>query len=325
MDSPQTTAEAELKVFRLMDLAPELRNRIYEYALVQNRFQEQLANTALLRVSKEVHREAKGIFWSQATFCTRISRPKTSTCTLPMAIKSHAIIGDVTMRVEESTALDTFIDFFPSAILRVPRIQIELFSIDSMLPHYLLYCLASTLHRSDLREQDLTITIQYGTNRERQMAYPLLRMPPHVNIFYHSADKASEKEVHAWYLEGNKVKAHRPACTLFDAPVQMKQLRPKIQTYLHAWHEKFDGQKEGYGLLPKERRLIGKYAKRMDEKLKSCAGLFSDRLRMAYTMTLARWVEMKEAGVVIGDTELRQLKRSFTMLEDEKDDGEAKE
>ena len=157
------------------------------------------------------------------------------------------------------------------------------------------------------------------------MAYPLLRMPRHLDIFYHSSNKAFEEEVRAQYLEGNKVKADRPACTLFDAPVQMKQLRPKVQAYLQARHEKSDTQKEGYDLTPKERKLIGKYAKRMDEKLKSCASLFSDRLRMMYTMTLARWVEMKEAGVVIGDAELRQLKRSFTMLEDEKDDREAKE
>lgn len=45
--------------FRLLDLAAELRNRIYEESLTHDRDRGCTANVALLRVSKQVHAEAK--------------------------------------------------------------------------------------------------------------------------------------------------------------------------------------------------------------------------------------------------------------------------
>ncbi|KXT01656.1 hypothetical protein AC578_2766 [Pseudocercospora eumusae] len=48
--------------FRFMDLPPEMRNIIYELLLMRNKAQRRKAFLAILRVSKEVHKEAVGIF-----------------------------------------------------------------------------------------------------------------------------------------------------------------------------------------------------------------------------------------------------------------------
>lgn len=45
--------------FRFLDLAAELRDRVYEEAHVHDRSRGLVANVALLRVSKQVHHEAK--------------------------------------------------------------------------------------------------------------------------------------------------------------------------------------------------------------------------------------------------------------------------
>ncbi|KAF2173983.1 hypothetical protein M409DRAFT_48883 [Zasmidium cellare ATCC 36951] len=299
------TAEEEQEVFRFFDLAPELRNRIYEYALVQNRFQKHFANTALLRVSKEVYREAAGIFWSQTTFCIRAHKPTRSTDEGLRDANFDFISGDMHAMVERST-LDRFVNSFPSAILKVARIEIKAPVCRPEIPNHLLYSLASILRRSSLKMQDLSIELEHGRDVELRLAYPLLRMPPHLNIFYHSSDKASEEQVRGRYLEGNKVKKLRPACTTFEASVEMKALRPKIEAYLKSFPKKPNSQKAGSDGSGKDWKLVGKYLKKADAAFNrpGTASLSGDRMRMAYVATLARWVEMREAGVRFGDEEV---------------------
>lgn len=279
-------------IFRFMNLAPELRNRIYEYALVQNRFEDQTANTALLRVCKQVQQEATGIFWSQTTFCVKLS-------SLDQSPNANGIVisGDLALVWQDSNQhLDIFTSIWPSAVLRTSTIEVIVERGSHTVANHIIYSLAGALRHSELRTQKLQIKVtphpRSGLSEVR-MAYPLLKMPAHLSISYDSADRQAARQVRAKYLEGNKVRLQRPALITFDAAVQMHHLRPKLETYL-AKLARSDVEVKEISV-----RTIARHAER---HLKSCypADLFSDRVLVASVSTLARWTEMCEAAVSSG-------------------------
>ncbi|CAK4025762.1 Hypothetical predicted protein [Lecanosticta acicola] len=57
-----------MAVFRILDLAAELRNRIYEECLTHDRTRNLTANVALLRTCKKIHSEAQGVFEAESCF-----------------------------------------------------------------------------------------------------------------------------------------------------------------------------------------------------------------------------------------------------------------
>ncbi|KAF2174002.1 hypothetical protein M409DRAFT_48899 [Zasmidium cellare ATCC 36951] len=150
--------------FRLLDLAAELRNRIYEESLTHDRDRGCTANVALLRVSKQVHAEAKGIFRELSTFTITVT-PGTAHYEYGIEFK-----GDLTASIpeERSSALRIH-ELLTRQILRTPRVKINLrlvdYSHDTRIKIFLnqeganrlLYALVHLLN-SDISKRKLTVT-----------------------------------------------------------------------------------------------------------------------------------------------------------------------
>ncbi|KAK4498331.1 hypothetical protein PRZ48_010989 [Zasmidium cellare] len=169
--------QAHLQILEL--LTAEMRNRIYEEALYHDRDRGCTANVALLRVSKQVHTEAKGIFHELSTFT--INATPTTTQTLSgrySFIDRIECDGDFTAKFthDQTSALRIY-ESFPSGMLQTPNVRINLrlvkynnakrrqqIAVDQEGANHFLYALVFFLN-SDKAKRKLTVVVSDARQR----------------------------------------------------------------------------------------------------------------------------------------------------------------
>lgn len=75
MVSHLKTLDTQRTFRRFMDLPPELRLNIYQRALLVDGQESGKNHSALLRVSKLIHRESEPVLYYENTFCIQIKYP----------------------------------------------------------------------------------------------------------------------------------------------------------------------------------------------------------------------------------------------------------
>ena len=98
-----------------------MRNRVYDETLIHRRIEGRIANTALLRVCKQIHGEAEGIFNANSTFSvivlpTVVTRNDDGATIDGEGDALYKVTGDFRLEHAGHTALDTFYDKFPEAL-----------------------------------------------------------------------------------------------------------------------------------------------------------------------------------------------------------------
>ncbi|KAK4498330.1 hypothetical protein PRZ48_010988 [Zasmidium cellare] len=112
--------------FRFMDLPPEMRNRIYAQALVHDRDNGRRATIGFLTACKQIHAEAKGIFYGLSTFTVNM-RPVRAI--RPSGVSGHLDLwGDIDVDLDDDeTSVVELRSWLPSQMSQVQTIKIRIF------------------------------------------------------------------------------------------------------------------------------------------------------------------------------------------------------
>ncbi|KAK4498235.1 hypothetical protein PRZ48_010892 [Zasmidium cellare] len=112
--------------FRILDLAAELRNNIYEHALTHDRSNGITATVGLLRTCRQVYSESKAIFYAEstATITVRLSHQPHHGGT--KNVTSVVLAGDMTNASLLHEPTMALFRGLPQHLVEVPRIHIQL-------------------------------------------------------------------------------------------------------------------------------------------------------------------------------------------------------
>ncbi|KXT09979.1 hypothetical protein AC579_9366 [Pseudocercospora musae] len=196
--------------FRFMDLPPEMRNAIYELLLMRFKAQGRKAFLAILRVSKQVHKEAVGIFndVNTADLGVGITRGKLrsfwprSGGNLRMHLDGdigHIFLPDLTDKFDVKTMLDQRV----SGLARMRHIRLRL-NINWYVGHepnrnwILPIALTSSIAAAAADLRTLVITVLGAGTQEQWVEWltPLAQLPSKTTLQLEGfGDEAVKQEV----------------------------------------------------------------------------------------------------------------------------------
>lgn len=193
--------------FRFLDLAPELRNNVYEQALTHDRSKGIIAAAGLLRTCRQVYRESKDVLYAQSTFTIKTTGSHTlvRACTLSGDMKTTPIGLDSTMGIFQA---------LPRHLLKLSRIHIEVPVVDKFALwrmrytwalNRFMYALVDLLN-SNVQSRRLEVCLKLGCPQDiKSLVYiglwPLRKLRQHVEVHLQGTLSLLNDELHNRTLE----------------------------------------------------------------------------------------------------------------------------